>query len=530
MLNRFQLSTRILLLGVAIMVSFGILVAWIYPTFKSDLYEAKYLKTRHLVEAAHTLLAHYAGRTQAGEMPLETAQAEARQAIRAMRYEGAEYFWINDLAPRMIMHPIKPEMDGQPLHENKDPAGKHLFVEMVNVCKRDGSGFVDYLWPKPDEPKPVPKISYVKLLPEWGWIVGSGIYIDDVEKEVRRVFLPIALALLALCAAGLTLSWLMARSIARPVSRIILALSTGSDEISSAAAQVSATSQSLAEGASQQAASIEETSASLEEMASMTQQNADNARQANHLMKETNTVVVDADASMRELTASMQAISSASEETSKIIKTIDEIAFQTNLLALNAAVEAARAGEAGAGFAVVADEVRNLALRAAEAARNTARLIEDTVTRVKDGSALVARTSEKFTGVAASASKAGELVGEIAAASSEQAQGITQINTAVSEMDKVTQQNAAGAEESASASEELNAQSEQLKAMVGDLMQVVEGHRAAPVRAPASAGRTRPARKTPAAPAGRRPAPRPARDPSAAAAAIPFDDEDLKAF
>jgi methyl-accepting chemotaxis protein len=510
------------------MSGFALLIVWLYPTFKENLYEAKYLKTRHLVEVAHSVLAQYAARVESGELTLEAAQAEALQAVRAMRYEQSEYFWINDLAPRMIMHPINPALDGTALHENKDPTGKPLFVEFVNVCKRNGAGFVDYLWPKPDEPKPVPKISYVKLLPAWGWIVGSGVYADDVNKELTRIFLPIAAIALALCAVGLALSWLMARSIAGPVARIIHELSTGSEEISSAAAQVSATSQSLAEGASEQAASIEETSASLEELASMTQQNADHARQANHLMTETNTVVVDANTSMQQLTASMQAISSASEETSKIIKTIDEIAFQTNLLALNAAVEAARAGEAGAGFAVVADEVRNLAMRAAEAARNTARLIEDTVVRVKDGSSLVARTSEKFTGVAASAAKVGELVGEIAAASTEQAQGITQVNAAVGEMDKVTQQNAAGAEESASASEQLNAQSEQLKSMVGDLMRVVEGHR--PAEGPReSVARRRPVPKAPARGDHRAKAKAPSH-PASAAKLIPLDDTDLGEF
>ena len=174
----------------------------------------------------------------------------------------------------------------------------------------------------------------------------------------------------------------------------------------------------------------------------------------------------------------MQEISKASEETSKIIKTIDEIAFQTNLLALNAAVEAARAGEAGAGFAVVADEVRNLAMRAADAAKNTAALIEGTVKKVSDGTALVKTTNDAFKEVAGSTAKVGELVGEIAAASTEQAQGIEQVNIAVTEMDKVTQQNAATAEESASASEELNAQAEEMKSFVADLAAMVGGNRA----------------------------------------------------
>lgn len=264
-------------------------------------------------------------------------------------------------------------------------------------------------------------------------------------------------------------------SITRVLKRITSGLNDGSEQVASAAGEVSSASQSLAEGASQQAASIEETSSSLEEMSSMTKQNADNARQADSLMKQTNLVVNKANASMNQLTASMKEITKASEETSKIIKTIDEIAFQTNLLALNAAVEAARAGEAGAGFAVVADEVRNLALRAAEAAKNTALLIEGTVKKVSDGSMLVKTTNDAFTEVAQNAEKVGELVGEIAAASSEQAQGIEQVNIAVTEMDKVTQQNAANAEESASASEELNAQAEELKGFVSELLEMVEG-------------------------------------------------------
>jgi methyl-accepting chemotaxis protein len=288
-------------------------------------------------------------------------------------------------------------------------------------------------------------------------------------------------------AIGIFLAWLITRSITKPINRIIEALNEGAEQVSSASGQVSSSSQSLAEGSSEQAASIEETSSSLEEMSSMTKQNAENASQADSLMNEANQVVNEANESMGQLNTSMEEISRASEETSKIIKTIDEIAFQTNLLALNAAVEAARAGEAGAGFAVVADEVRNLAMRAADAAKDTAELIEGTVKKVGQGTDLVSSTNEAFSRVADSSSKVGELVSEIAAASNEQAQGIEQVNTAVTEMDRVTQSNAATAEESASASEEMSAQAQEMKAMVDELIALVGGSGNGSVRRPAAA-------------------------------------------
>jgi methyl-accepting chemotaxis protein len=274
---------------------------------------------------------------------------------------------------------------------------------------------------------------------------------------------------------ALLLGIFLSLSITRPLNRVIAGLGEGSEQVAAAAIQVSSASQSLAQGSSQQAAALEETTSSLEEMNSMTRGNADNAKQADSLMGETTRVVQAANQSMNDLTSSMKEVSAASEATAKIIKTIDEIAFQTNLLALNAAVEAARAGEAGAGFAVVADEVRNLAMRAAEAAKNTANLIEGTVNRVKQGSDLVDKTATAFNQVAESTTKVKELVGEIAAASTEQAQGVDQINKAVTEMNGVTQQVAANAEESASSSEELNAQAEQMKGYVAELAAIVGG-------------------------------------------------------
>ncbi|MBN2124769.1 MAG: chemotaxis protein [Deltaproteobacteria bacterium] len=259
------------------------------------------------------------------------------------------------------------------------------------------------------------------------------------------------------------------------IYRIASDLRLGMEQVVSASEQVSTMSRQLAEGASEQAASIEETTSSTEELSSMTRQNAQNAEDAKGMMVEAEQVVAKVNEHMGNMADAINEISKSSEETGKIIKTIDEIAFQTNLLALNAAVEAARAGEAGAGFAVVADEVRNLAIRAAEAARNTTDLIENTVRAVQNGNQLTHSTQEAFRDNVEIAAKVGQLVTEIATASREQAQGIERVNSAIAQMEKVTQLNAANAEESSSASEEMNAQAETMRGAVNELITVVGG-------------------------------------------------------
>ncbi len=274
---------------------------------------------------------------------------------------------------------------------------------------------------------------------------------------------------------GVVLAVLITMSIIKPIKRIIDALTAGSEQVAAASSQVSAASQSLAEGATEQAAGLEETSSSLEEMASMTKQNADNAQQANTLAVDARKAAGTGTESMHRMNEAIQEIQKSSDETSKIIKVIDEIAFQTNLLALNAAVEAARAGEAGKGFAVVAEEVRNLAMRSAEAAKNTSSMIEESVKNSKNGVDIATEVSKVLEEIVQSVGKTTDLVSEIAAACQEQAQGIDQVNTAIAQMDKVTQQNAANAEESASASEELTAQAGSMNDIVGELVSLVGG-------------------------------------------------------
>jgi methyl-accepting chemotaxis protein len=296
---------------------------------------------------------------------------------------------------------------------------------------------------------------------------------QHVESTARTAsWTVIGLTLLAVL-AGAALAWATTGSLNRVLHRVAGEIDRASEEISAASGHISSSGQSLAQGASEQAASLEETSASLEEIASMTRRNAEHAGNAKKLAAQTRSSADVGFNDMRDMSQAMAAIKSSSDNIGKIIKTIDEIAFQTNILALNAAVEAARAGEAGMGFAVVADEVRNLAQRSAQAARETADKIQDSITRSQNGVEISAKVAASLKEIVEKARTVDELLGHIAAASAEQSQGITQVNTAVNQLDQVTQTNASSAEENAGAAENLNTQAAALKTEVGALARLV---------------------------------------------------------
>jgi methyl-accepting chemotaxis protein/methyl-accepting chemotaxis protein-1 (serine sensor receptor) len=284
-----------------------------------------------------------------------------------------------------------------------------------------------------------------------------------------------ALAVMAFVALGVV--GYVVRTIVKTLTAMVNNLRSGSEQVTSAATQVSSSAQSLSQGATEQAASLEETSASMEEMASMTRKNAENATQASTLVTSVTKQVTDSNAALGQMVSSMTAIKESSNKVAKIIKTIDEIAFQTNILALNAAVEAARAGEAGMGFAVVADEVRNLAQRSAQAAKDTAGLIEESIARSQEGAANVEEVAKAISSITGSVASVKGIVDEVREASQQQTQGIDQVAQAIAQMEKVTQTTAATAEESAAASEELNAQAETTMSEVAQLEAMVIGGR-----------------------------------------------------
>ncbi|MDX9972031.1 MAG: methyl-accepting chemotaxis protein [FCB group bacterium] len=325
-------------------------------------------------------------------------------------------------------------------------------------------------------------MEYVKYVPirigntDTPWSFGVVVPLDTVLAGARgltRITLYIGVATLLFLLLAV---WWVARSITRPLHQAIAALSHGAVQVEDESSHVAESSQNMAEGAINQASSLEETSASLEEMASMTHQSAQNAKQASALVEEARIVVAEGDSAVAEMSSALADIKRSADETAKILKTIDNIAFQTNLLALNAAVEAARAGEAGMGFAVVAQEVRSLAQRSAEAAKSTGELLEESLNRADKGVAVAVRVNDAFGLIRDSTSSIALLINGVATASQEQSLGIEQINTAVAHIDEITQANAAFSEEAAASSEELSAQAQELNEVVRALRKLVGGH------------------------------------------------------
>jgi len=478
--NRIFFIIGMMLAGLAAVVTLSLF------TMKRELFEDRKTKTRHVVESAYGVLEHYHDLAVRGEMTMDAAKAAAVALIKRLRYEEKEYFWINDMHPTMIMHPYKSELDGTDLSDYKDPRGKRLFVAFVDTVRANGAGFVDYLWPKPNFKDPVPKVSYVKGFAPWGWIIGSGIYIDDVDAvflvQVKKYALITVLILVlvvtasvlvvrnvnraleqavqvsngladgdltvAIAAAGSDETGQLLRSMGNMVSRLeetVSGVKTAADTVAAGSERLTTGADMMSQRTAEQAASAEEASAAVEEMHATIRQNADNARETEEIAV---TSAADARESGRAVTEAVHAMKNIAEK----ISIIEEIARQTNLLALNAAIEAARAGDHGKGFAVVAAEVRKLAERSQTAAAEIVELSGASVEVAEEAGRRLAKLVPDI-------QKTAELVQEITAASREQAGGIDQINTAI-------QQNTGATEEIAATSLQLASEAEVMRQAV----------------------------------------------------------------
>ncbi|CAB3674991.1 hypothetical protein LMG24076_02121 [Trinickia soli] len=460
-----------------------------------------------LVQEATSIAQHYYDAAQQHAMSEDDAKKQALQAIGILRYGSDGYYSINDSQAVMLMHPIKPQLVGKNLAGFTDPAGNHLFTDIVKASQQEHGGFIHYLWSKPGSEEPVPKLSYGLRFAPWDWDIVTGMYLDDVNAAfvsniIRWVTIIGVLGVLATIAMVLVL-----RSVRRGLGGDLeFAVSTaqriaggdltaripvhqadetslmavlsqmqsgladavkrvraGTENINVGASEIAAGNTDLSQRTEQQAAALVETASSMDEMTTNVKMNAESASQAAKLAEQAADVATRGSSVVDDVVRTMHEITSSSQKIGDIIGVIDGIAFQTNILALNAAVEAARAGEQGRGFAVVASEVRSLAQRSATAAKEIKALIESSTNTVDQGAALVANAGSTMSEIVQSVRRVNEILEEISHASREQSAGIEQVNRAVGEMDKVTQQNAALVEQAAAAAQSLKDQATVLR-------------------------------------------------------------------
>jgi methyl-accepting chemotaxis protein len=460
-----------------------------------------------LVQEANSVAQHYYDAAQQHAMSEDDAKKQALQAISILRYGTDGYYSINDSHAVMLMHPIKPQLIGKDLSNFTDPAGNHLFLDIVKASQQEHGGFIHYLWSKPGSEEPVSKLSYGLRFAPWDWDIVTGMYMDDVNAAfvsniIRWVAIIGVLGTLATIAMVLLLRSVrrglggdleVAVSAARRIAEgdltaplsvrhdddsslmAVLAhmqsgladavkrVRVGTENINVGASEIAAGNTDLSQRTEQQAAALVETASSMDQMTTNVKMNAESASQAAKLAEQAADVATRGSSVVDDVVRTMNEITSSSQKIGDIIGVIDGIAFQTNILALNAAVEAARAGEQGRGFAVVASEVRSLAQRSATAAKEIKALIESSTNTVDQGAALVANAGSTMGEIVQSVRRVNEILEEISHASREQSAGIEQVNRAVGEMDKVTQQNAALVEEAAAAAQSLKDQATVLR-------------------------------------------------------------------
>ena len=505
--RNLHFAAKALTISLAFLLPLLALLGWLLQTQTTDSLQARKDSTRQNVEVAHGILVWAHGREAAGEMSREQAQAVAKQAIAKLRYDGKEYFWINDMAPRVVMHPIKPDLDGSDVGGMKDPNGLALFQAFVATVRRDGRGFVNYQWPRPGSEQPVDKLSYVQGFEPWGWVIGSGIYIDDLRAaaNARLAFVGGVVLVAMLVASYLFLSFYRVmdgglketrrhlramtdgdlttspspwgrdeaaqlmqdlRAMQEAIRNLVLRVRTSSDTIVHTSGEIANGALDLSARTEQAAANLEQSAASMEQITATVRNSAEHTAEASRVAQHNAQVAGDGGRVMQNVVRTMEGIRTSSGQIGEIIGTIDGIAFQTNILALNAAVEAARAGEQGRGFAVVAAEVRMLAQRSAEAARQIKGLVGHSVEQVESGTEVVRQAGGTIQDIVTASQRVNELLGDVATGASQQAGGIAQIGQAVQELDRMTQQNAALVEQTAAAAAAMRDQAQQLAADV----------------------------------------------------------------
>jgi methyl-accepting chemotaxis protein len=456
-------------------IAFTAVLVALHVQMRANAYRERQENTKQVVETAWSVIARLGDQVSQGKITREAAQKTALTTLGGMRYGTGGYFWINDMHPRMIMHPTNPKLNGTDLSNYRDPNGVALFVKMVEACRSSRAGFVSYKWPKPGEAKPVPKISYVKLYEPWGWIVGSGIYLDDVQAEMNAAVRTSALLVVPGVVLFAAFTLLTARAVGQPLNEIANGLSGASQHVYTAADDVLRTSQSIASGAEEQTAYVERTRESVKSLAEVISTSSHEAATAEKLMAEVGEAIEAGKGKMKLLASAMADITATTRQVSSIAETIDAIGFQTRILALNAAMEAARAGDAGASFGVVAEEVCRLADRASEAAQKSSEELAEAIRKSSDGSVVTSEVMTAFEGIAASIGVASRQAAQIASASAEKNRRVAGIQGAFDKMNGIARQNASGSQQTTQVATKLREQAAELNGLVQPLLNIVRG-------------------------------------------------------
>ncbi|AFY02696.1 cache domain-containing protein [Bdellovibrio bacteriovorus] len=471
----YRYKTLALLIG-AMVPLWAIVLFYVLPLVRENMYEDRRVAIRSTVDIATKVLEFYHDQYQQKILTEDEAKKQALKAVSKLRYSGNEYFWINDLHPTMLMHPIKPELDGKDLTGFKDPNGFHLFVAFAEKGKTaEGEGFVPYLWPKPGSPNPEPKISFVRNFKPWQWIVGSGVYVDDVETAIASFRNKVLIGFTIAFVVAFALFFVFASRLMSFLARTVNDTNDASQQVLEASNMLSSAGQNVAQGAVESAARIEETMGSIKNLNEIVQANQDRARAAAELAKSSESGASQGAMEVKKLIEAINVMSKISGEITSAMDIIDDIAFQTNLLALNAAVEAARAGEQGKGFAVVAEAVRSLALKSAQAAKEVKSVITSSVTQTQVSLELAERSDRVLDGIVSSVQKVNVLNQEISETTAHQSEGIRAIHEAMGSLERQTQAFSAAAEETAATSEEMSAQANTLQHMVHSMATEVIG-------------------------------------------------------
>lgn len=454
----------------------AIVLFFVLPLMRENMYEDRRATIRSTVDIASKVFEYNYSLFKEGKLTEDEAKKQALATVEKLRYAGNEYFWINDLHPKMMMHPMKPELNGKDLSDMKDPNGFRLFVEFANIAKTEAAeGFVDYMWPKPGSPNPEPKISFVRQFKPWQWVVGSGVYVDDVEKAIAAFRTKILLGFCGAFILAFGLFFFFASRLMKFLSHTVSETNSASQQVLEASNMLSGAGQNVAQGAVESAARIEETMGSIKSLNDIVVANQERAQVAAELAKESEQGASHGAAEVKRLIEAINAMAKISDDIEASMNIIDDIAFQTNLLALNAAVEAARAGEQGKGFAVVAEAVRNLALKSAQAAKEVKVVIMNNVEQSKVSLDLAEKSDKVLDGIVSSVQKVNSLNQEISLTTSEQSQSIRSIHDAMGALERQTQAFSAAAEETAATSEEMSAQAHNLQGMVRSMATEVIG-------------------------------------------------------